>query len=117
MTTNNIVSLIQESIRKYYPDNIYDDRDYRNDLQLIDEGKYPNMTELRKHQNELGIKKIRVTGDNQYICLESMVNQKTVKLKYVEGVIYQVINTKERVADELVDKQKLDEIMNYLLND
>ncbi|MGB9680284.1 MAG: hypothetical protein ACPL3A_09915 [Thermoanaerobacteraceae bacterium] len=116
MTINSIVSLVRESIRKYYPDNIYDDKDYQHDLQLIDEGKYPNMTELRQHQNELVIKKIRVTSDNQYICLQSTVNQKTVKLKYVEGVIYQVINTKERVGDELVDKQKLDEIMNYLLN-
>lgn len=117
MTMNSIVSLVRESIRKYYPDNIYDDRDYRNDLQLIDEGKYPSMTALREYQKELGMKKIRVTGDNKYICLESMVNQKIVKLKYVEGVIYQVINTKERVGDELVDKRKLDEIMNYLLND
>lgn len=116
MTTDSIISLVQESIRKYYPDNIYDDRDYRHDLQLIDEGKYPSLTELRRHQQQMGIKKIRVTGNNQYICLESMVNNKIVKLKYVEGVIYQVINTKERVGDELVDKQKLDEIMNYLLN-
>ena len=41
-----------------------------------------------------------------------MNSSKSVKLQYQDGVIYKVDGLKK----ELVDKQKLDEIMKYLLN-
>lgn len=113
MKFDNIVSVVRESIRIYYPNNVYTETDYLHDLELINQGKYKSMAELRQHQQEIDIKKIRVSNfNNLYIFLETMNSSKSVKLQYQDGVIYKVDGLKK----ELVDKQKLDEIMKYLLN-